>query len=639
MKKNEDSIAKRRKITSVLKKGLSSDIRGYMQGQDTSGQITPFNFQTSGANNTPLSFSQPNPSDFNTRRSLFTAVKEPERGCLNVLQLSQLTPRLATNANTTNMVSKHPLMSQLQSNLMQIKMVQQIAATNTPTEEPEQESISNETIEDMSSQQIIMMLQDINLNIGQLRKDMQLGQHKKQLMQEETQLLTRHAETSTAILDQMRAELSEQDWKINMLVDTVMRQEQKIEELRWKDEKREQKEMGDTFYIDNLLHKKDEDLITVVSDFISTNLKISDGYEIKAAYRCGNSKPKSVCVKVNNIKERTVIFQNIGNLKDVKNSEGKKYYLNKLLPARIKEEKRREKDIIRENYLIPQASRPTVDRIDEGLQVGESIYHKKILPPTVKQLIHQPAEKKQKRRQIIITAGNQIEVETSQFYGYSAFVKNFDEIELAYLNVKEKHAAARHVCCAYRLPGTEVAYLQDYVDDDEPGVGRVLLELLKDIDAFNRVIFVARHYPGDHVGDARFLAFKQAALSAIIKAPTNRITGNTEITWTDVIMDTLNQPLQPNFKRRGTTYAQVTKKNIRGQRSSTRYRHTGNRAQQGARKVTTHPVKTARSARMGLEATFEDTATSQEEQSRYTFAGDTPKRISSSLSSTPMEGI
>ena len=53
------------------------------------------------------------------------------------------------------------------------------------------------------------------------------------------------------------------------------------------------------------------------------------------------------------------------------------------------------------------------------------------------------------------------------------------------------------------------------MDDEEYGAGKKLLDLLREAEIFYRVVYVVRYYGGTHLNNDRFVAYKEAAVSAI----------------------------------------------------------------------------------------------------------------------------
>ena len=261
-------------------------------------------------------------------------------------------------------------------------------------------------------------------------------------------------------------------------------------------------------------------------------MKITEEIVVVDAFRMGKKDPPTIMVRMQKPGMVGKIFANLSNLKGLKNENKQKYYLNKQMPARKKEEWKRIQQIKQHNKQLHQSQKQTIEKIENRWMVNNEEYKKSVDPPRPEDILLQPATDRYARRKLQVMKGNSFQEEGSIFTGYSAFVANFEDIQKAYMNVREKHSDARHICCAYRLPGPEVARNQDYIDDGEWGGGRSLLEYLCDLNIFNRAIFVVRKYKGEHIGTVRFDRMKQAAGSAIAKSTRNVITGKEELPWT-----------------------------------------------------------------------------------------------------------
>ena len=105
-------------------------------------------------------------------------------------------------------------------------------------------------------------------------------------------------------------------------------------------------------------------------------------------------------------------------------------------------------------------------------------------------------------------------------------------MNIAYTHVLNKEPEARHVMCAFRLPGRNFHTLQDYMDDEEHGGGRAILRLLEKSDIKNCAVFVARVYHGEHIGKKRFEGIVSAAKSAISRSSYNEVTREHQFLWT-----------------------------------------------------------------------------------------------------------
>ena len=62
------------------------------------------------------------------------------------------------------------------------------------------------------------------------------------------------------------------------------------------------------------------------------------------------------------------------------------------------------------------------------------------------------------------------------------------------------YPTARHIICAYNLPGEKHHRYKGYCDDGEHGAGAKILQYLLDNNLLCRVIFVTRIYSGVKLG-------------------------------------------------------------------------------------------------------------------------------------------
>ena len=142
--------------------------------------------------------------------------------------------------------------------------------------------------------------------------------------------------------------------------------------------------------------------------------------------------------------------------------------------------RRRERDIKAEIKRDPNDKTKT-EHTAKGFKVGDAVYRKKIDVPDPSQILELKAEELE-----------EMQVEDSVLVPYIVDVSSYNMIRKAYLKIKLMHARARHIVCAYFLQGQEKHLLQDYVDDEEYGAGRILLHMLKRNSIHHKAVFVAR---------------------------------------------------------------------------------------------------------------------------------------------------
>ena len=140
----------------------------------------------------------------------------------------------------------------------------------------------------------------------------------------------------------------------------------------------------------------------------------------------------------------------------------------------------------------------TIDRLklsfkNGELKVNDQIHVEPLKTPSAKDVLKRDKVEYVERLKMNISQGSELHHEGSTFTGYSASVRSIEEVNSANIRVREMAQGARHIMCAFRLPGKEFHRLQSYNDDDEHGGGNTILRLLESSEIMNRAMFVARH--------------------------------------------------------------------------------------------------------------------------------------------------
>lgn len=149
------------------------------------------------------------------------------------------------------------------------------------------------------------------------------------------------------------------------------------------------------------------------------------------------------------------------------------------------------------------------------LVINEEVYEKSVKAPTARDILRPNKEVIKNARTIEIVKGGEESKQKSHFGSFAAAVQSFEDVQAAYLKMKMKYADATHVSCAFRLPGANTPFNQDYIDDGEYGCGRAMLKVLKQAKIMNVAMFLVRYYGGKHLGVTRFTVFKTLAEQAL----------------------------------------------------------------------------------------------------------------------------
>ena len=84
-------------------------------------------------------------------------------------------------------------------------------------------------------------------------------------------------------------------------------------------------------------------------------MKVSDSITLKSTTRIGKANPRTVLVKLQNVSDKG----KVSNLKDVKNSKDKLYYVNNQLTPKMQDQERKYRSMIKYNTSLSGQERGT----------------------------------------------------------------------------------------------------------------------------------------------------------------------------------------------------------------------------------------------------------------------------------------
>ena len=334
-------------------------------------------------------------------------------------------------------------------------------------------------------------------------------------------------------------ELQECKSKVNILSQIVNNQATKIEELTELTTDLQARSMKYNIVITGILRKKDEDCKKKVERFLTKVLKVTEHVDIIVAHRLGKAMTSPIVARIGNDIQKKAIFQNVSNLQGRKNSNGDFFRVNDQLPGMRQEKDRRRRDIIRDNNRANPSER--LELTTKGGQIyiteGETVrpYDSLLICPAAVDALEmtqvQIAENACKLDRM--GKSGEYTCEGSTFLGFSREIKSIDEVNEWYRVVRMAHSGARHIVCAFRLPGMYKAQCNDFCDDEEWGGGRILLNALKFHDIEFRCIFGVRYYAGAQIGPRRFMYYLLSTRDAINNSMLNSIVNKAQIPWTE----------------------------------------------------------------------------------------------------------
>ena len=246
---------------------------------------------------------------------------------------------------------------------------------------------------------------------------------------------------------------------------------------------------------------------------------------IEDVFHMGNQDIPTLAVVLQNQEEKRALLRSKSKLKGWSTNNGKPCYINSYTPTATNEKRDRLQEIFANNEEKDQEdnSRLQMEFVKGGLKIQNSMYRKKVTPPTLKELIDIDSERLKQIMAIPLNKGQEISTEGNRFVAFTAPAKNFQQIREMYMKMKLTFPSAKHIVCAYWIPGKEDHYCQDFHDNGEHGAGKRLLEMMKQNSITNRAIFVLRYCTDKKIGANRFTVYLKAAASAINLNPINGI--------------------------------------------------------------------------------------------------------------------
>ena len=328
----------------------------------------------------------------------------------------------------------------------------------------------------------------------------------------------------------LQTELEDLKSQVKLLTNTVVKHGTLIKEAKDVKETEDIRNTRNEMVIRGIQEMEKENCVQTIQNFIAQKLKIVAKISIVKAHRMGSGKDRPILLTLMSNADKGKIYKHVKNFKGVTNHNNQSYQVTDHLPAKTAESRVRQKKLKRVNNF------KTVDQLEMSFNRGDLYiqgqrYKKIVAVPDDRSMLKSTKTDRMRWGKMKTVPGNVIKKERCEFHGFSVVASKIDTIRDAYSKLKELHGSARHISCAWRLPGANWPVLQDFQDNEEFGAGRHLLTMLQKAEIYNRAVFVVRYYGGTHLGPSRFNAFVEAAQSAITHDPYNYITKENQTPW------------------------------------------------------------------------------------------------------------
>ena len=229
-----------------------------------------------------------------------------------------------------------------------------------------------------------------------------------------------------------------------------------IKELREKIDALEMDKVQGNLFFKGITEKKDENCVQVIKSFLKNQVELAMDIPIKNAFRIGKSKNRPIKAILVNASDKFKIFAHTKNLQGKKNEHKKPYRVEEQLPVKQGAAKNKMRHIMWRN----KAKVSTAHRIELSVKKGTLVmgddnrqYKSRLRIPDDRVLLNLKQDEVDELKAMEIRKGKTITEGESHFTGYVCDVKTIDEVNRAYKYVRFHNFNARHIICAFRLPG------------------------------------------------------------------------------------------------------------------------------------------------------------------------------------------
>ena len=302
-----------------------------------------------------------------------------------------------------------------------------------------------------------------------------------------------------------------------VLKGTVIRLNDQMSEMDRRIEMLELNGMKKSMVLTGLIcrSRKKKESMKDVPDFLEQELGVTVDIEDIFFMNPQNTSP--LVFTVSSLEQKFAILANVKNLKDLVNENEQPYFIGDHLPPRMNENKRRERDIDRQNILADVNDQVDMKYEAGKLVIEQEIYQKRVEEPNANQILKLSMEDITKLLDRKMHEGEKVENAGNQFYGYVSDARSHQEIQDLYLSLRLQHPQARHIVCSYLLPGNSPWNCQDFCNDGEQNAGRTLLTWMQNLKMESKVVFVVRYANRKKIGSSRFHSYMEAASKAALK--------------------------------------------------------------------------------------------------------------------------
>ncbi len=333
-----------------------------------------------------------------------------------------------------------------------------------------------------------------------------------------------HADDNSLRIRELELENERLKHNQSIMIGIMQRQSNEIAFLKSKTEDLTARSMAQNIVIHNYddyeMGENERDFKPVVLGFLREKMQISpDPREVFVAHKLSPNS-NAIVARVDYALKND-IFENIGRLSGLKNSEDKSVYITDQQPEGIRARRMDAKSVAEElkesNKHLPPNQQPKIEVKRDKVYVNKEWQRNPVPPPEPSDILNVDSEEQEKIDKIKFTETSVQGEKGSSFRGVGAKVTSRAEIRRCYKKIRQQFPAATHIMCAYSFKKGGDKVETGKQDDGEWGGAHRILETIRFKKVSNTVIFVVREFGGQEIGANRFKHIKDCSEKVLNK--------------------------------------------------------------------------------------------------------------------------
>ena len=242
-------------------------------------------------------------------------------------------------------------------------------------------------------------------------------------------------------------------FKVNLLTNIIIKQEERINILERRLTAMHHKELKPNLIIKGLIEKEDENKssrLEIVKDFFKEVMEIEQDIEVLDAFRVGKGKVKPMLVKLKDPSDKAIIFSHVSNLKEKTNARKKLFFVQDDEAEDQQNNRLLYRELLKEEKDKPDESDQLVVRMVRGdkVSVNNTIVGPRVQVPEVANILHMSGDELAAIKTVKLCSITTHCEQGSEFHVFATKVKMHEEVLNAYTKSRSRELT-HHMWCVH----------------------------------------------------------------------------------------------------------------------------------------------------------------------------------------------